>query len=205
MYFILALFVPVWLLSCSGSSDDVSPPPAVTKWEMQLQHSQSLSAPNGYDQLLLVGYKSLGKVKSDAEKELLVDELFSDDAYTIFAHSADSKLFDIVTWGDYRKVCEHGGLNVRTDVLSHIEIGRTEVIEIEWSYRGNTYRTKALSDDDNGIFFDNIATYVPYYGAVDSDTSEPAVTNVTRMGRLYLLRSRIENIIGLAGYSGSTR
>jgi len=155
------------------------------KWEAQLQHAQSLPASGGYDRLILAGYKNLGKVGSDLEKEQLIEELFADDAYTVFTQSADGKLFDIVTWGEFRKVSANAGTIARNDVTSDIKAGVTEVIELEWSYRGKTYRTKALADEtQDGITYDNIATYAPYYGEVEKAPQTKTTTVATRQSRI---------------------
>ena len=169
MYSMTGALALVCLIACSELSDHQRPPNSeLPKWEKQLQHAQSLSAPEGYDQLTLVSYKNLGKVGSESEKELLIDELFADDACTVFAQSADYKLYDIVTWGDFRKVRANAGAAARNDVTADIKVGVTEVIELEWSYRGQTYHTKALADEtQDGITYDNIATYAPYYGEVE--------------------------------------
>ena len=186
MYSMTGALALVCLIACSELSDHQRPPNSeLPKWEKQLQHAQSLSAPEGYDQLTLVSYKNLGKIGSESEKELLIDELFADDACTVFAQSADYKLYDIVTWGDFRKVRANAGAAARNDVTADIKVGVTEVIELEWSYRGQTYHTKALADEtQDGITYDNIATYVPYYGEVEKTPETKTMAKVTRQGRI---------------------
>lgn len=184
-YFTTGILALVCLIACFDPSDQQRPPNSeLPKWEAQLRHAQSLSAPEGYDQLTLVAYKNLGKVGSESEKELLIDELFADDAYTVFAQSADYKFFDIVTWGDFRKVRADAGTAARNDVTADIKVGVTEVIELEWMYRGQTYHTKALADEtQDGITYDNISTYVPYYGEAEK-IPETKTGQVTRQGRI---------------------
>ena len=145
-HFMTGVLALVCLIACSDSSDQQRPPNSeLPKWEAQLRHAQSLAASEGYDQLTLVAYKNLGKVGSESEKEMLIDELFADDAYTVFAQSADYKLYYIVTWGDFRKVRADAGSAARDDVTADIKVGVTEVIELEWSHRVKTYNTKALA------------------------------------------------------------
>lgn len=170
---IAGVLATLCLTSCSGPNKVKGQGSTPTKWEAQLQHAQSLSAPEGSDQLALKGYKYLGKVKSDAEKSRLLDELFADDTYTLISLSADYSMFDFTTWSDYRKISPNAGKDAQRQVALQIVVGSTEVIELQWSYHGKTYRSKAMTNENEaGIFYDNVSTYAPYPKDKESDFAE---------------------------------
>ena len=68
--------------NASRSTEATSPP----KWEEQLQYGLYLAKQRGDDQLRLLSYEYLGKVKTEEEMIELTDEMFADETYTVISH-----------------------------------------------------------------------------------------------------------------------
>lgn len=61
---------------------------------------------------------------------------------------------------------------VRDQIRHVIATQPTDVIRLTWSHNGNTYTTKALASPDEGIIYDNVATYaVQDVYIVDEDST----------------------------------
>lgn len=153
-----------------------------TQWEKQLQHAQSL---NGYQQLELKQYRYIGKVESEAQKKQLIEDLFADDTYTVAFYSPDCSIFEFKTWGDLKETKEDIGNLLKSQVEESIVIRDTEIIELEWNYKGNTFLSTALSSEKSGIFYDNIASYISD-PTVDKNSKQKKVYGtITRQGEYY--------------------
>ena len=63
-------------------------------------------------------------------------------------------------------------------VANVIKVGKTEVLELTWLYSGVIYKSKAVVDRENGIVYDNIASFAIDYSAKNR------VTDTTRTERV---------------------
>lgn len=134
-----------------------APQPA---WEEQLQNGVEVGKETDR-RLKLVEYEYLGRIGSAQEAQALVDEIFADDSYTVYTDTyADGhRDYDFQTWGSLRKDYEYCGMAVRDQIRHVIATQPTDVIRLTWSHNGHTYTTKALASPDEGIIYDNVATY----------------------------------------------
>ena len=89
------------------------------------------------------------------------DEIFADESYTVYTdiYADGHRDYDFQTWGSLRKDYEYCGMVVRDQIRHVIATQPTDVIRLTWSHNGNTYTTKALASPDEGIIYDNVATY----------------------------------------------
>lgn len=174
----------VVLLFTACSTDNTSKSTEVTsspKWEEQLQYGLNLSKQRGDDQLRLLSYEYLGKVRSEEEMMALTDEIFADCSYTVISNLfVDGHIeYEFTTWAELRKDYKYAGLKVRDDIRNEdIVINQTDVIELTWSYKGNIYRSKAIASHDNGIIYDNISTYANSSSTFPLEPAETAESSV---------------------------
>ena len=129
-------------------------------WEEQLQNGMEIGQETDR-RLKLVGYEYLGRIGSAQEAQELVDEIFADESYTVYTdiYYDGHRDYDFQTWGSLRKDYEYCGMAVRDQIRHVIATQPTDVIRLTWSHNGNTYTTKALASPDEGIIYDNVATY----------------------------------------------
>lgn len=129
-------------------------------WEEQLQNGMEIGQETDR-RLKLVGYEYLGRIGSAQEAQELVDEIFADESYTVYTDIYDDghRDYDFQTWGSLRKDYEYCGMAVRDQIRHVIATQPTDVIRLTWSHNGHTYTTKALASPDEGIIYDNVATY----------------------------------------------
>ena len=129
-------------------------------WEEQLQNGMEIGQETDR-RLKLVGYEYLGRIGSAQEAQELVDEIFADESYTVYTdiYADGHRDYDFQTWGSLRKDYEYCGMAVRDQIRHVIATQPTDVIRLTWSHNGNTYTTKALASPDEGIIYDNVATY----------------------------------------------
>lgn len=129
-------------------------------WEEQLQNGMQIGQETDR-RLKLVGYEYLGRIGSVQEAQELVDEIFADESYTVYTdiYADGHRDYDFQTWGSLRKDYEYCGMAVRDQIRHVIATQPTDVIRLTWSHNGNTYTTKALASPDEGIIYDNVATY----------------------------------------------
>lgn len=128
------------------------------KWEVHLQYALKNGA-NNERQLALKAYSYRGKVKTEEEKRQLADEMFGDDAYTIIYKGGDFANPIIETYGNIRNKIEGFGEKLRSDIESDIVIGKTDVIDLKWTFKGKTYYSVAIADPKGEPIYDNIASH----------------------------------------------
>lgn len=173
--------------NASRSTEATSPP----KWEEQLQYGLYLAKQRGDDQLRLLSYEYLGKVKTEEEMIELTDEMFADETYTVISHFLpDGQVeYEFLTWAEFRKHIDYkyAGLKIRDDIRKEdIVINQTDVIELTWSYKGNIYRSKAIASHDHGLIYDNISTYASTPNSCVDDAEEMTSEAIsTRSGQPY--------------------
>lgn len=129
-------------------------------WEEQLQNGMQIGQETDR-RLKLVGYEYLGRIGSAQEAQELVDEIFADESYTVYTDIYDDghRGYEFRTWGSLRNDYEYCGMTVRDRLYDIIAMHPTDVIRLTWSHNGHTYTTKALASPDDGLIYDNVATY----------------------------------------------
>ena len=148
----------VALVSCAERDESEPPAPQPHKWEVHLQYALKNGA-NNERQLALKAYSYRGKVKTEEEKRQLADEMFGDDAYTIIYKGGDFANPIIETYGNIRNKIEGFGEKLRSDIESDIVIGKTDVIDLKWTFKGKTYYSVAIADPKGEPIYDNIASH----------------------------------------------
>jgi len=107
--------------------------------------------------LALTGYKYRGKVKTEAEKQQLLDEMFTDetDALTYTDEGLSAPI--MATWGEIRKIKGPNPI-LQENIESDIVVGQTDIIDLEWTFKGANYHSTAIAND-NGKLYDNIGSF----------------------------------------------
>ena len=148
------IFATIGLIACSDRSGTQQPDSAAVKWwEPRMQEALK----HDDRTLVLTGYKYRGKVKTEAEKQRLLDEIFADDAYTLTYVGKGCAFPAMTTWGEMRKI--RSTLPAfQQSIEADIAVGRTDVIDLEWTFGGVPYRSVAIAGDD-GRLYDNIGTF----------------------------------------------
>ena len=147
----------VALVSCAERDKSQPMDSAPHKWEVYLQYALKNGA-NNERQLALKAYSYRGKVKTVEEKRRLMDEMFGDDAYTIIYYDYDYANPIIETWGKVKDIRKNYYEEVRAGTESDIVIGETDIIDLEWTCRGETYRSTAIADPSGEPIYDNIGS-----------------------------------------------
>lgn len=148
-------------------TDPIDPP----KWEEQIQTKIRISSNQSQDQLRLLSYEYLGKVKTKEEMIALTDEMFDDETYTVISRPNENDQIEYMffTWGELRKEYNYMGFKLRDDIRNEdIILNQTDVLALTWVYKDNTYHSKAIASPEKGIIYDNIMTYVISQSYYDS-------------------------------------
>ncbi|MBR4994856.1 MAG: hypothetical protein IKY82_02215 [Alistipes sp.] len=116
------------------------------------------------EQVVLKDYKYLGVVDSNEAKQKLIDDVFHKEAITI-RYGLDLGAIEFYTWKELREFNIEGNNELIAKVSDLITVGVTEALELTWLYQGVIYKSKAIVDSEDGIIFDNIASYALDYSA----------------------------------------
>lgn len=156
----IALFAALMLTASASAADPAAKAAPQPAWEEQLQNGVEVGEQTDRT-LKLVGYEYLGRVESTEEARQLVDEIFADESYTVITdvYADGHRDYDFQTWGALRNDYEYCGMTIRDRIRDMIVMHTTDVIRLTWSHNGHTYTTKALASPDEGILYDNVATY----------------------------------------------
>lgn len=177
----------VWLVPSESSNDEESfLTQAIAKdseWLREVNYSLNLTTRVSSDeQVVLKNYKYLGVVDSRKAKNELIDDIFYGGAVTI-RYGIDLGAIEFYTWKDLDEYYSDYNKEFITNVSDMIEVGKTEVLELTWLYKGVIYKSKAIVDNNEGIVFDNIASY-----ALDYSSKKPRRVSHSR-GRVPSTRS----------------
>ena len=156
----IALFATLTLMASTSAAAPAAKTTSRPAWEEQLHNGMQIGQETDR-RLKLVGYEYLGRIGSVQEAQELVDEIFADESYTVYTdiYADGHRDYDFQTWGSLRKDYEYCGMAVRDQIRHVIATQPTDVIRLTWSHNGNTYTTKALASPDDGLIYDNVATY----------------------------------------------
>jgi len=155
----------IGLISCSEQSTlQQSIDSGPNTWESQIQYALSHGTRNNSDKVTLIGYEYRGKVNTENEKRQLIEEMFSDDAYTLVYNGICFTGPEMDTWRNLRNEIEGYGQKLQESMASEIVVGETDVIDLEWTFNNTTYHSVAIaSNNRGGIIYDNIGTYAIEY------------------------------------------
>lgn len=154
-----------------------------SQWLREVNYSLNLTTRVSSDeQVVLKDYKYLGVIDSKDAKNKLIDDIFYGDAVTI-RYGIDLGAIEFYTWKELDEYYSDYNKEFITNVSDMIEVGKTEVLELTWLYKGVIYKSKAIVDNNEGIVFDNIASY-----ALDYSSKKPRRVSHSR-GRVPSTRS----------------
>jgi hypothetical protein len=103
--------------------------------------------------LKLEGYFYRGRIVSEETRNIIIEEIFSNNAIMAFNDGSDIKF---VTIGEFLK--SHTNIDFQS-IQDRIKV-EMEIVDLDWSYRGNRYHSIAVVSDKKGIIYDNIGTLV---------------------------------------------
>ena len=171
-----------------------------SQWLREVNYSLNLTTRvSSNEQVVLKDYKYLGVIDSKDAKNKLIDDIFYSDAVTI-RYGIDLGVIDFYTWKELDEYYSDYNKEFIANVSDLIVVGVTEVLELTWLYKGVIYKSKAIVDNDEGIVFDNIASY-----ALDYSTKKPRQVN-HRRGRIPSSRSldNLESLDSLDSIGGDS-
>lgn len=171
-----------------------------SQWLKEVNYSLNLTTRvSSNEQVVLKDYKYLGVIDSKDAKNKLIDDIFYGDAVTI-RYGIDLGAIEFYTWKELDEYYSDYNKEFITNVSDMIEVGKTEVLELTWLYKGVIYKSKAIVDNNEGIVFDNIASY-----ALDYSTKKPRQVN-HRRGRIPSSRSldNLESLDSLDSIGGDS-
>ena len=156
----IALFAALTLTASTSAAAPAAKTTSRPAGEEQLHNGIKAGGQSGRT-LKLVGYEYLGRVGSTKVAQELIDEIFADLSYTVITdvYADGHRGYEFRTWGSLRKDYEYCGMTVRDRLYDIIVMHPTDVIQLTWSHNGHTYTTKALASPDDGLIYDNVATY----------------------------------------------
>lgn len=162
MVFVLCLLPNLLILSCSKPSSTVDTLP-YNQWLKEVNHALNISKyANSDEQVRLIDYNYIGVIDSENDVTNLMNKIFSDNAYILF-NNIESKSSALVTWGNEKIFTKEHRAKMKTMAENQINIGETEIVELIWLYKDQTYTSMALASRRDGIIYDNIATYAINY------------------------------------------
>lgn len=175
-------FLGIFLCSCGKSvkesSVDISELVSdATGWKKSLYNAMYIAE---CKTLSLEGYKYLGNVTTEVEKQALLDEIFGLDEYMVVANYRDN-VFDIITYGERINLTTAKNKDLyasrKNNVSTAIVDRNIGVVELNWNYRGERFKSKAIvaADGDKEFIYDNIMSYVP----VDNQPEKSSIAKNT--------------------------
>lgn len=171
------LLVGVMMYSCRKPAvDEISLDVEKTKWEQSMYNAMYIAE---CKTLSLEDYKYLGDVTTEEDKQTLLDEIFGLDEYMVVANY-EANIFDIITYGQSIEAStKDKNLYAprKNNVASAIENRNIGVVELNWNYRGEKFKSKAIvaADGDKEFIYDNIMSYVP----VDNQPEKSSIAKNT--------------------------
>ncbi len=132
------------------------------EWLNEVNHALDLTQRvDSERQITLTNYKHLGTVDSEKDKLAVLDEIFADDAVTVVN---SREIFSLVEWGNNHVFTSDDRDKFRKRVYNAIARERVDVLEMNWTYKNQNYRSTALAGS-KGIIYDNIASFAIDYSA----------------------------------------
>lgn len=145
------------LLSCQqGISEQEK---TMEPWQVQLEQSVT---DNIYgEDLSLLGYQYLGQVNTPEQASQIYAEIFGRDS-RMPAYRGSFTEFDMESWSQLRAhSCDNINVSFHERRVDSLLKTRPGLVEIEWSYKSRTFKTKALISNRTGrLDYDNVWSHV---------------------------------------------
>lgn len=161
------LFVLVGVYSYSDLSSQTLPSEELCTWQERLEYAKSYNheTKSGKDLPCIVSYRHKGTIGEKDDISGIVESMFSEDSYFVLYKDfgfAGLEILPICTM--LQKLCVPDGHDPFKDLKSQLKEevkAGMEMVEIEWSYRGESFLSMAIvSNEKGGFIYDNIGTYV---------------------------------------------
>lgn len=199
---LLLAMIGIVLTSCSNdaSTDNFvntsfDDPLQLNTWQKQVEYGKNKSgitrSITDKEKPRLVQETYLGKISSQTDIDILMEELFADDAVTVL-YTEDFSEFDILHVRDVRQAVKELGVSdhfekIRSRLDARIAVGM-ELIKLEWIFKGKTYYTTAIASNDlGGIIYDAIGSAV-----IDVRAPEPQTKKMMSEEVIPVLRTKSE-------------
>ena len=173
----LSLLTAIVLISTMVShsktiNDDLSVSKPETRaekyiWERELDYVMEHNTTVKDFPLKLLGYKQIGAITNESDIDSYLKEIYSNDAYIAVSAPNSELKFEIFQYRDIIKgerdfdaatVFEKQQANLR----ERVALVGMQIIKLTWKYKDKKFTSLALAtNDDEGIVYDNIVTYVP--------------------------------------------
>lgn len=150
------------LLSCNN---ETSPPIQKStenhQWMKSINYAMDASEQGKLGMVKLLGYEYGGKVKSAVMADNLCHELTNDNAQVAISHREDNKAVEMISWAKVRELDPKFAEENSPEALrGMIEVGKTDIIHMKWLIGDQEIKTIALANDQVGIFFDPVGTFL---------------------------------------------
>lgn len=173
----LSLLTAIVLISTMVShsktiNDDLSVSKPETRaekyiWERELDYVMEHNTVVKDFPLKLLGYKQIGTITNDSDIDSYLKKIYSKNAYIAVSAPNSEQKYEIFQYRDIIKgerdfdaatVFEKQQANLR----ERVALVGMQIIKLTWKYKDKKFTSLALAtNDDEGIVYDNIATYVP--------------------------------------------
>lgn len=167
------LLVGVMMYSCSEPAvDEISLNYETTEWGSSLNRVVSVLENKP---LSIESYRYLGDITNDSERESLLDDIFDNNEYMLVYIGEDCVDYEIMTYGESIKKLNTKNKDLylprRNLVTSQIANHNIGVVELNWDYKGNKFKTKMIvsTDGEKGFLYDNILSYLPAENQPEKD------------------------------------
>lgn len=167
---ILSLFIGMTFSSCSKDDSYLQSKLKVdeqhsTEWSKNLRRAVEVSKSASKffeDQVVLNGFQYLGKIETESDKQRVIDAMFSQESSTLELHHNGERMTTVgfVRLGD---VYNSQWDELKNNVTNRIELGKTEVVKLDWAHNGEQRSSYAIVDAEKGVLFDVIGNYVADY------------------------------------------
>ena len=147
---------------CSCQQGDTERENTMEPWQIQLEQSVS---DNIYgEDLSLLGYQYLGQVNTPEQASQIYEEIFGRDS-RMPAYRGSFTEFDMESWDEIRgHRCDNINVGFHERRVDSLLKTRPGLVEIEWSYKSRTFKTKALiSSRTRRLDYDNVWSHIVVY------------------------------------------
>lgn len=174
IYYFFVLVFSLLFVACDSDIlvNEVAPPVKVEKeavsrtWQEQVDFAENhanVMTRSNFDQVKLVGYTYLGKISSEEQMVKLWADLFADEVEIVVYPNGNITDYEIVSLKEAREKYQALEMDKSTELLkeqldSVVHIG-TELIEMEWEYRGRIIHSTAIVHKGK-IVYDHIGSMI---------------------------------------------
>ena len=144
---------------CSCQQGTTEQENTMEPWQIQLEQSVS---DNIYgEDLSLLGYQYLGQVNTPEQASQIYEEIFGRDS-RMPAYRGSFTEFDMESWDEIRgHRCDNINVGFHERRVDSLLKTRPGLVEIEWSYKSRTFKTKALiSSRTRRLDYDNVWSHI---------------------------------------------